>query len=67
MLLCLYMLTNNAQTYHATSSQAPLWPLPAEPIGAVNAQANIPKDTAMSGLETLAAVATSEETSGPPR
>lgn len=42
------------------NAQASSWPLPAEPLGAP-LQQHISKDTEMSGLDALVAVATSEE------
>ena len=62
-------LIKNAQTYQATNPQVASWPLPAESIGTGGAQAHSQKDTAMSGLDALVAVATSEDKvpSGPTR
>lgn len=62
-----YVETGNSGTGPAPShnpfngnAQASAWPLPAEPLGATPQQ-HISKDTEMSGLDALVAVATSEE------
>ena len=46
------------QGYNSASSRPPTWPLPGDPA---HSQHKGPKDTQMSGLEVLVAVATSEE------
>ena len=49
------------QPLAAGHAQGSSWPLPAEPLGGTQPQHYVQKDTEMTGLDALVAVATSEE------